>query len=57
MSAEVIDFKAQRHPAAASQGLTRAEVIARLHRFLDRLDGEQLQIIEIVILAILRGAR
>ncbi len=43
-------------PASPTPGPPRNVVVDRLVRRLDRLDAEQLQIIEIVIAAMCRGA-
>ena len=44
-------------PAPTTQPSTRSSISARLLERLERLDAEQLQIMEIVALAVARGAR
>lgn len=40
-----------------SEGPTRSLVVARMIRWIDRLDDEQIQIVELIIAAMLRGGR
>jgi hypothetical protein len=70
MSGAVVSFGAHRHipgprrvatstsaTLSSPPVLTRSVVEARLHRRLDALDIEQLQVVEIVANVIARGAR
>lgn len=58
---KIVNFPAKstdpRPPAIEKGDLSRSVITERLRRALERLDREQIQIVEIVVAAMMRGGR